>query len=153
MHAFIGVHSLSYSLSCSQYIESAKERNMDRTEIVSFLFQLSFMSLGQCYSKASLSPTQFLLISDLEELGLIYTKSEESSVFYPTQLAIFMTIGAVGLTNSQSALSQRSGLGHIIVENNYKVFAYVNHHHDRCDNQSPTGKSDIHGYILQLQLH
>lgn len=108
---------------------------MKPDDMLSFLFQLGSLELGQDYSKSSLSPTQTQMLEDLNDLGLIYQSSPKSSRFYPTRLATTLTsdssalrqstIGG-GLSSSAPGKQQSSeSSGFIVVETNYRLYAYT----------------------------
>ncbi|KAJ3134534.1 RNA polymerase II transcription factor B 52 kDa subunit [Physocladia obscura] len=100
--------------------------------------QLGSLELGQDYSITSLTDTQRQMLGifpaslfetylkkncfcseDLKHLGLVYQRKSKSSRFYPTRLATSLTSGA--------AVSGETGeSGYIIVETNFKVYAYTN---------------------------
>ena len=106
------------------YIESIDNRNLDKKEVLSFLFQLSFLSFGKGYPCDNLSPTQKLLLQDLREFGIIYQRKGTSKHFYPTQLAITLSTGV-----SDSSISQDESLTtpqkYIVIEPNYRLYAYT----------------------------
>ncbi|XP_049889950.1 general transcription factor IIH subunit 4 isoform X3 [Epinephelus moara] len=86
-----------------QYLKSAQSRGMDLVEILSFLFQLSFSTLGR----------------------------RKSRRYYPTRLAITLAAGVTtsSLPSSSSNLTSTTGTGDagfIVVETNYRIYAYTN---------------------------
>ena len=103
--------------------------------MLSFLFQLGSLELGQDYSKAALTETQKVMLDDLNDLGLIFQSSPKSSRFYPTRLATTLTSDASALRQSAlgGGLSSKgnetgggsdSG-GFIVLETNYRLYAYT----------------------------
>ena len=109
--------------------------NMDPVDVLSFLFMLGSLELGQDYSKANLSATQTQMLDDLSDYGLVYQISPSSTRFFPTRLATTLTSDASALTNptnSSTAPSLRSqnqasseSSGFILIETNYRVYAYT----------------------------
>ncbi|KAJ3386895.1 RNA polymerase II transcription factor B 52 kDa subunit [Entophlyctis sp. JEL0112] len=102
-----------------QYLEMApKQLGMDPVDVLNFLFQLGSLELGQDYSVTALTDTQKKMLEDLKHLGLVYQRKTKSSRFYPTRLATSLTSGAVTSNESNDS-------GYIIVETNFKVYAYT----------------------------
>lgn len=99
--------------------------NMDEVDILAFLFMLGSLELGLPYSKANLSPTQIQMLDDLGDFGIIYQASRDSSYFYPTRLATTLTSDAGGLRSSSFASSTDNNRGFIVIETNYRVYAYT----------------------------
>ncbi|ELU39967.1 Tfb2 domain-containing protein [Rhizoctonia solani AG-1 IA] len=81
-----------------QYLHMSDARRMDIAEVLSFLFMLSLMKLGQEYSCDNLSPTQNAMMTDLKDYGINANKS-----FYPTRLATTLTSSLPPLPPSTSA--------------------------------------------------
>ncbi|XP_051219942.1 general transcription and DNA repair factor IIH subunit TFB2 [Lolium perenne] len=100
-----------------EYISSAEERGVDPTELISFLLELSFHTLGDAYSLNTLTDVQRIAIRDLAELGLVkLQQGRKDSWFIPTKLA----------TNLSSSLSDSSASkeGIVVVETNFRLYAY-----------------------------
>mmetsp|Transcript_20044 Transcript_20044/g.32889 ORF Transcript_20044/g.32889 Transcript_20044/m.32889 type:complete len:322 (+) Transcript_20044:640-1605(+) len=128
-----------------EYVGTSELRSTNRDEVLAFLFQLSFLVLGKDYAVDDLSPTQRTLLPDLREFGLVFQHRGNDRRFYPTRLAINLSSGmksssnSGGQNNSPSlSLSAASTMllpgtsgsavshqGFIIVESNYKVYAYT----------------------------
>ena len=108
---------------------------MDSVDVLSFLFMLGSLELGQPYSKATLTPTQTQMLLDLGDFGIILQPTPTSSSFYPTRLATTLTSDAGALRSStladfssSSSLSSTSGdgsKGFIVIETNYRIYAYT----------------------------
>ncbi|GAB5571300.1 general transcription factor IIH subunit 4 isoform X1 [Prionailurus iriomotensis] len=79
-----------------QYLQTAQSRGMDLVEILSFLFQLSFSTLGKDYSR-----------------------KRKSRRYYPTRLAINLSSGVSGAGGTAHQP------GFIVVETNYRLYAYT----------------------------
>lgn len=114
-----------------QYLKTAQSRGMDLVEILSFLFQLSFSTLGRDYSVEGMSESLLTFLQHLREFGLVFQRKRKSRRYYPTRLAITLAAGVT--TNSSpttsSDLASTPGAveaGFIVVETNYRVYAYTN---------------------------
>lgn len=103
---------------------------MDNVDVLSFLFTLGSLEVGQDYSTATLSPTQKQMLDDLHDFGIIYRNPSDPSRFYPTRLATTLTSDSNALTSSHgsavisSATSSQKGF--IVIETNYRIYAYTN---------------------------
>ena len=99
---------------------------MDEVDVLSFLFMLGSLELGLSYSKANLTDTQTQMLQDLGDYGIIYQPSPStSSIFYPTRLATTLTSDKSGIRSSSLASSSDHSRGFIIVETNYRIYAYT----------------------------
>uniref|UniRef100_A0A3B5QUW2 General transcription factor IIH subunit 4 n=2 Tax=Xiphophorus TaxID=8082 RepID=A0A3B5QUW2_XIPMA len=96
-----------------QYLKTAQSRGMDLVEILSFLFQLSFSTLGRDYSVEGMSESLLTFLQHLREFGLVFQRKRKSRRYYPTRLAITLAAGVT--TNG----------GFIVVETNYRLYAYT----------------------------
>lgn len=102
---------------------------MNETDVLSFLFMLGSLELGQDYSTSTLSPTQLQMLDDLSAMGIVYRSSKDAKVFYPTRLATTLTSESGGLSTSGDTTTSGSGSasqGFIIIETNYRLYAYTN---------------------------
>lgn len=113
-----------------QYLKTAQSRGMDLVEILSFLFQLSFSTLGRDYSVEGMSESLLTFLQHLREFGLVFQRKRKSRRYYPTRLAITL---AAGVTTSSSTTSSNLAstpgaveAGFIVVETNYRIYAYTN---------------------------
>jgi transcription initiation factor TFIIH subunit 4 len=100
-----------------KYLDSAEQRQQNKIELLQFLFMLSFLETGRPYLLKTLTPTQLALLKDLRGFGLVYNK-KDSEVYYPTQFA-------TGLIHENGASWTQKDRGYIIVETNYRVYAYT----------------------------
>ena len=109
-----------------------KRLDMRETDVLSFIFMLGSLELGQDYSVATLNQTAQVMLDDLAPFGIIYRHSKDSPTFYPTRLATTLISDARAL--SKTAASSSSGTagslsssnqGFIIVETNYRIYAYT----------------------------
>ncbi|KAL8674135.1 MAG: hypothetical protein Q9168_001472 [Polycauliona sp. 1 TL-2023] len=112
------------------YLENAEELGMDRVDVLSFLFMLGSLELGQGYSKANLTETQLQMLLDLGDFGIIYQNTPDSDSYYPTRLATTLTSDAGALRSAtagfETALrSSNDDKGFVVVETNYRIYAYT----------------------------
>nr|XP_023021362.1 general transcription factor IIH subunit 4 [Leptinotarsa decemlineata] len=105
-----------------QYLDTVEERGLDLVECLTFLFQLSFSTLGKDYSTEGMSPGLSVFLQHLREFGLVYQRKRKAGRFYPTRLAL-------NITSSQSKaapdIEEDAPKGYIVVETNYRVYAYT----------------------------
>lgn len=90
---------------------------------------LGSLELGRAYSIKALNQEQQKMIGNLSNLGLIYTPAPNSLQFFPTRLATTLTSDASALRSISggfdSAMRNSSGSGFIIIETNYRLYAYT----------------------------
>ncbi|XP_060536388.1 general transcription factor IIH subunit 4 [Cylas formicarius] len=105
-----------------QYLDTVEQRGLDLVECLTFLFQLSFSTLGKDYSTEGMGPNLLVFLQHLREFGLVYQRKRKAGRFYPTRLAL-------NITNSQNKnapiLTEDTPKGYIVVETNYRVYAYT----------------------------
>ncbi|KAJ3039295.1 RNA polymerase II transcription factor B 52 kDa subunit [Rhizophlyctis rosea] len=102
------------------YLKLAEEQlQMNVVDVLGFIFQLGSLELGQDYSSDSLTDSQKVMMGDLKNLGLFYYR-KKSTRFYPTRLATSLTSGSL-----MTAAKPSEEGGFIIVETNYRVYAYT----------------------------
>lgn len=102
-----------------QYLDTVSARNLDLVECLTFLFQLSFSTLGKDYSTIGMSEGLLVFLQHLREFGLIYQRKRRGGRFYPTRLALNIACG------ENKSLQQMNKEGYIIIETNYRVYAYT----------------------------
>lgn len=108
-----------------QYLDTCDSRGMNLPECLSMLFQLSFSTLGRDYSSEGLSQGLLTFLQHLREFGLVYQRKRKVGRFYPTRLAINITNkNAVPIVSSEDE-SNSQEKGYIVVETNYRVYAYT----------------------------
>lgn len=118
------------------YVDNAERLGMTKVECLSFLFLVASLELGQAYSAEGLSETERRILLDLYDFGIIYqiSSSHGPSYFYPTRLAVALTsdsssvLASVNSSLSSSLGSSSStsaGGGFIIIETNYRLYAYT----------------------------
>lgn len=112
-----------------EYITTSEDRGVDPTDLISFLLELSFHSLGEAYNMNSLTEVQSKTIRDLADLGVVkLQQGRKDSWFIPTKLAS-------NLSDSLSdSLSRKQGF--VVVETNFRMYAY--------------STSKLHSEILRL---
>ncbi|CAO1614658.1 unnamed protein product [Parajaminaea phylloscopi] len=123
-----------------QYLALADSRRMDLVEVLSLLFMLGSLTLGQAYSTDDLPETQLHCLEDFRDYGLVYQRRSGSKRFWPTRLATTLTSTAVQALRTSEAGSGSSGSGgnaesttssqqeqrgFIILETNYRLYAYT----------------------------
>lgn len=110
---------------------------MSETEVLSFLFMLGSLELGQDYSTSTLSATQLQMLEDLSAMGLVYRSDRNARTFYPTRLATTLTSdsgSAMSASSNDIAQAKPNSVGpptaankgFIIIETNYRLYAYTN---------------------------
>lgn len=106
-----------------QYLDACDQKNL--SECLSLLFQLSFSTLGRDYSTEGLSKNLLDFLQHLREFGLVYQRKRKERRFYPTRLALNISSkrSAVAAITSESECTQDRC--NIIVETNYRVYAYT----------------------------
>jgi transcription initiation factor TFIIH subunit 4 len=112
------------------YVDHAEDFSMTKVSVLSFLFLISSLELGQAYSKSHLDADQLRILSDLSDFGIIYQSSLDSPDFYPTRLATTLTsdsntTSTSALSSSLSTSTNNPSSGFIIIETNYRVYAYT----------------------------
>ncbi|XP_018567144.1 general transcription factor IIH subunit 4 [Anoplophora glabripennis] len=105
-----------------QYLDTVEERGLDLVECLTFLFQLSFSTLGKDYSTEGMSPGLLIFLQHLREFGLVYQRKRKAGRFYPTRLALNITCSQ---SKGAADLEEDAPKGYIIVETNYRVYAYT----------------------------
>lgn len=120
-----------------QYLNTCEQRGLSLVECLSMLFQLSFSTLGRDYSSEGLNDNMLTFLQHLREFGLVYQRKRKEKRFFPTRLALnFTTKNAITSesiagekSSSKSALAAGDDAncetGYIIVETNYRVYAYT----------------------------
>jgi len=133
------VNAQVWSLLIVYLEESSPTLSMETVDVLSFIFMLGSLELGQAYSTANLTPTQSRMLEDLNDFGLIYRMGSSTTAstsggeyFYPTRPATTLTSDAPALTNtisnslsSPSSPQAQQQKGYIIIETNYRLYAYT----------------------------
>ncbi|CAG9832663.1 unnamed protein product [Diabrotica balteata] len=105
-----------------QYLDTVEERGLNLVECLTFLFQLSFSTLGKDYSTEGMSPGLLIFLQHLREFGLVYQRKRKAGRFYPTRLALNITSSQNKVT---ADIEEDRPKGYIVVETNYRVYAYT----------------------------
>ncbi|XP_046387995.1 general transcription factor IIH subunit 4 [Ischnura elegans] len=109
-----------------QYLGAAHMRGQNLVECLTFLLQLSFSTLGKDYSTEGMSEGLLVFLQHLREFGLVYQRKRKAGRFYPTRLALNIASSGGNLVKSDATgIKDESQLGYIIVETNYRVYAYT----------------------------
>lgn len=121
-----------------QYLNTCEQRGLSLIDCLSMLFQLSFSTLGRDYSSEGLSENMLTFLQHLREFGLVYQRKRKEKRFFPTRLALNFTtknaiipenivsehsVNKTALTAGEETVSYEKG--YIIVETNYRVYAYT----------------------------
>jgi transcription initiation factor TFIIH subunit 4 len=101
--------------------------------MIKFLFLLSCTYLGMGYSIETLNVSQRAILQDLTDLGLIYQIKGKPDVFFSTSLGLqLMNLGDIdtsrrtlSIPSSQKDLTTTTDEGFLIIEANYRVYAYT----------------------------
>ncbi|KAB8338935.1 hypothetical protein FH972_021875 [Carpinus fangiana] len=111
------------------YLKNADKAqlNMEHIEMLSFIFTLGSMELGQDYSTETLTDTQQRMLEDLNDLGLVYRHPEDDARYYPTRLAATLNsdFSALGSFTAEGTSTGSNEKGFIVVETNYRIYAYT----------------------------
>lgn len=102
-----------------QYFNTLEGRGMDLALCLMFLFQLKFCVLGKDYSTDGMNDGMLAFLQHLREFGLVYQRKRKAGRFYPTHLVL--TMG----TPQSSLLEKPIDEGFIIIETNYRIYAYT----------------------------
>jgi transcription initiation factor TFIIH subunit 4 len=117
-----------------EYLKHVNQLGMSEVDVLSFLFMLGSLELGQDYSTTTLTATQQQMLEDLTAFGIVYRSSKNARTFYPTRLATTLTsdagsLSTDALSSTSAGPSSASGAaqkGFIIIETNYRLYAYTN---------------------------
>lgn len=121
-----------------------KMDGLEATDMLSFLFTLATMELGRAYDTNALTEQRKNMLVSLVDFGLIYIPNHKRSMFFPTRLATTLTSGGNSLrsisdgvaaataaafgsnsANAQSGTSTMDQKGSVIIETNYRIYAYT----------------------------
>lgn len=112
-----------------QYVELAERLHLDRVDMLHLFLQLGLLQVGQEYAMEGLKEQQLCLLNDLCYIGLLYPQRKAKSqrkLFYPTRLAtILSTSNNVAIESPKSVGASKHQDGFLIVETNYRVYAYT----------------------------
>lgn len=102
-----------------KYLETVTERGLSLVACLTFLFKLSFSTLGKDYSMEGMNNELLTFLQHLREFGLVYLRKRSSGRFYPTRLALNITAGQ----NKGNIDVPKQG--NLIIETNYRIYAYT----------------------------
>ncbi|XP_068232820.1 general transcription factor IIH subunit 4 [Palaemon carinicauda] len=102
-----------------KYLETVTERGLSLVECLTFLFKLSFSTLGKDYSMEGMDDRLLTFLQHLREFGLVYLRKRSSGRFYPTRLALNITAG-----QSKDNIDTTKQ-GNLIIETNYRIYAHT----------------------------
>lgn len=102
-----------------KYLETVTERGLGLVECLTFLFKLSYSTLGKDYSMEGMDDKLLTFLQHLREFGLVYLRKRSSGRFYPTRLAINVTAGE---NKDHSDVHKH---GNLIIETNYRIYAHT----------------------------
>ena len=106
----------------TQYISDSQKESS--TSAISFLLRLTFQQPGRAYAVTDvLSDMEQDVVRDLTHLGLLYTFEHKKRWYYvPTLLSSGLSGGFSGDDGETKTVAAE---GHVIVETNYRVYAYT----------------------------
>ncbi|KAG9248762.1 RNA polymerase II transcription factor-like protein B subunit 2 [Calycina marina] len=113
------------------FIENSELLGMNSVEVLSFLFMLGSLELGQAYTTTTLTESQLHTLNQLVDFGLVYIPESTPTLFFPTRLSTTLTSDATALRSVgagfDAAIASRGGesQGFIIIETNYRMYAYT----------------------------
>ncbi|KAL0870192.1 hypothetical protein ABMA27_006336 [Loxostege sticticalis] len=111
-------------LFLQHYLHTAEKRSLSAAECLAFLYQLSFSTLGKDYSTEGMSNNMLVFLQHLREFGLVYQRKRKAGRFYPTRLALNIACVRDGVA-TVAPLDAGNQTGYIMVETNYRVYAYT----------------------------
>ncbi|KAK0382834.1 hypothetical protein NLU13_9929 [Sarocladium strictum] len=127
-------------------MDTNKDAGLDSVDMLSFLFVLASLELGRAYDTNALTDQRRDMLPSLVDFGLIYIPHHKRSMFFPTRLATTLTSGGNSLrTLSESVVaatahalapsttnttsgplgSTADQKGSVLVETNYRIYAYT----------------------------
>jgi transcription initiation factor TFIIH subunit 4 len=103
---------------------------MDHVDVLSFLFMLGSLELGRAYNATTLTEFQQRMLGNLVDFGLVYIPPSTPTQFFPTRLATTLTSDASALRSVSAGFDAAltaggSSKGFIIIETNYRLYAYT----------------------------
>jgi transcription initiation factor TFIIH subunit 4 len=115
-----------------KYGETQKEAGFDKLKILQFLFHLGYCKVGKAYPTKALDPVVYRLMrAQLRLFGIVYVPpmepgSQELSKkhYYVTPLGLHLTSKSKARPLFRNPDVQQETSGYIIVETNYRVYAY-----------------------------
>lgn len=108
-----------------EYLDSCEEKGLNLPEAMSMLFQLSYTTLGRECQSDVLDSKMLVFIQHLREFGLIFQRKRKEGRYYPTRLIHNITNRNPRLPSSFPYDQTDDESGYIVVETNYRVYAYT----------------------------
>lgn len=104
------------------YLNNATELDMDPVDMLNFIFRLGTLELGMGHSASQLTQQQQRILAELAELGIVLVRN---GAFYAA-MELTDVSSTLGQQNAPaSASSAIASTGFIIVETNYRLYAYT----------------------------
>ncbi|KAH9547409.1 hypothetical protein CY35_11G033100 [Sphagnum magellanicum] len=117
--------SVLLQLLVQVYVSAAEDRGTDSGELIGFLLELGFHTVGEAYSVGALTTPLQKVLEELAALGLVQLQKGMKEQWYiPTKLASNLSASLSESSDMQS--SEVLGTqGCIVVETNFRVYAYT----------------------------
>jgi transcription factor TFB2 len=123
-----------------EYSRTKATPTLSTGDILSLLFQVSELHVGLDFDHDSCSTEQKQVLDDLCGFGLLWKRSTKSNRFYVTSLVSLLRVaivqtdavtarddaGAASVQDDDSALVPSDDNGFVVVETNFRVYAYTN---------------------------
>ncbi|KAI8385351.1 Transcription factor Tfb2 (p52) C-terminal domain [Nakaseomyces glabratus] len=133
-----------------QYLKLAESLHMDPVHVLNFIFMLGALETGKAYSTENLSETQLKMLLDMRDYGLVFQKTSNPNIFYPTRLAQMLTSDTKSMRTASGAMESVLNKpddaakstddkydslegkaediqdGALIIETNFKLYSYCN---------------------------
>lgn len=135
-----------------QYLKLTESLKMNPVDVLNFIFMLGALEFGEAYSTEGLSDTQKTMIKDMRDYGLVFQKTSNTNLFYPTRLATMLTSDSMTIRSAAAAMDtvltkskenasnsndsvaevddqvgmQNIQDGALVVETNFKIYSYSN---------------------------
>ncbi|KAI0105133.1 transcription factor Tfb2-domain-containing protein [Nemania sp. FL0031] len=123
--------------------DEALREGLDSVDMLTFFFLLASLELGRAYDTDALTEARRNMLPNLVDFGLVYIPPANPRQFFPTRLATTLTssettlrsvsAGFAAAGNPSSAADGSSSAGEsgedksaIILETNFRLYAYVN---------------------------
>lgn len=108
-----------------EYLNSCEEKGLKFPETMSMLFKLSYTTLGRDCQSDVLNSKMLMFIQHLREFGLVFQRKRKEGRYYPTRLVHNIANFNSKLLTSIPCLPEDNDSGYIVVETNYRVYAYT----------------------------
>ncbi|KAL3319228.1 General transcription factor IIH subunit 4 [Cichlidogyrus casuarinus] len=126
------------------YFDFLRAKSINIIPALHFIFQLSFLSIDKSYPTDALDEIQQEILQHLREFGLTYQRKRTAPRFYITPLVLSIGLGhdsgtipsldlnlgempePGAVTNSVPVLPTSGDKGFIVVETNFRLYAYTN---------------------------